>query len=171
MRIFILFIGLFLLPFLAQAQSSETLDPKFTNKINSIIDKSIPTISCERLKLKTSTPNLFLLDAREEKEYKISHLEDAIWVGYKTFDPKYVKDVPKDAIVVVYCSIGYRSEKIGERLKKLGYSKVYNLYGGIFEWANREYPLVNQDNKSTKTVHAYDRDWGKWVNKCEKVYK
>ena len=109
-----LFLLIVMLPILASAQ--QTLDPKFEKKIEGLIDHSVPVISCERLEKKMSTPNLYLLDAREKKEFETSHLEDAVWVGYNTFSPESLADVPKDGIVVVYCSVGYRSEKIGEKL-------------------------------------------------------
>ena len=151
-----LFLLLIIMPLLASAQ--QTLDPKFEKKIEGLIDHSVPVISCERLEQKMNTPNLYLLDAREKKEYETSHLKDAVWVGYNTFTAKNLAAVPKDGIVVVYCSVGYRSEKIGEQLKKLGYARVYNLYGGIFEWTNRTYPIVDQKNKKSSKVHAYDQD-------------
>lgn len=163
-----IFLPIFLMPLLLLAQ--QTLDPKFEKKIEELIEHSVPVISCERLEQKVNTPNLYLLDAREKKEYETSHLKDAVWVGYDTFSPERLTTVPKDGIVVVYCSVGYRSEKIGEQLKKMGYSRVYNLYGGIFEWTNRTYPLVNLQNEITTKVHAYNRDWGRWLNKGEKVY-
>lgn len=164
----ILFV-LIMLPVWAMTQ--QTLDPKFEKKIEGLIDHSITTISCDRLQQKLSTPNLYILDAREKKEYEVSHLKDAIWVGYNTFEAEQIEEVPKDAIVVVYCSIGYRSEKIGEQLKERGYSRVYNLYGGIFEWINHGYPLVDHQKKETLKVHAYSQEWGHWLQKGEKVYK
>ena len=49
----------------------------------------------------------------------------------------------KSDTIVLYCSIGYRSEKIGEKLVEMGYGHVFNLYGGIFEWVNRDLPVYN----------------------------
>ncbi len=147
-----------------------TLNPKFEQKIENLIQHSVPTITCERLNEKMSIPNLVLLDAREKKEFQTSHLKNAVWVGYKTFDKKQVAAVPKDAIVVVYCSVGYRSEKIGEQLKALGYNRVYNLYGGVFEWANRAYLLLNEQEQPTQSVHAYNKNWGRWLERGQKVY-
>lgn len=147
-----------------------TLNPKFEQKIEGLISHSIPTITCERLQKKLETPNLVLLDAREKEEFTTSHLKDAQWVGYTTFDRKQMEGINKDATIVVYCSVGYRSEKIGEQLKAMGYNKVYNLYGGIFEWTNRSYPLLNAQNQPTKAIHAYNKDWGRWLDKGNKVY-
>ena len=169
MKQLILFLLIGLMPFFVRAQ--QTLDPKFEKKIEGLINHSVPVISCERLEKKMSTPNLYLLDAREKKEFETSHLKNAVWVGYDTFSPENLASVPKDGIIVVYCSVGYRSEKIGAQLKTMGYARVYNLYGGIFEWVNRTYPIVDQKNEATSRVHAYDQDWGRWLNKGEKVYK
>jgi len=69
--------------------------------------------------------------------------------------------------MVVYCSIGYRSEKIGEKLLRLGYKNVYNLYGSIFEWANEKYQLVGSNGKTTNRVHSYNKSWSKWVTNEE----
>ena len=152
------------------ASAQPTLNPKFEQKIEGLISHSIPTITCERLQDKLNTPNLVLLDAREKKEYTTSHLKDAQWIGYNTFSKKQVEGVDKDAVVVVYCSVGYRSEKIAEQLKQMGYTKVYNLYGGIFEWTNRSYLLLDDKEKPTESVHAYNKDWGRWLDKGNKVY-
>jgi hypothetical protein len=65
----------------------------------------------------------------------------------------------------LYCSIGYRSEKIGEKLKDAGYTNVQNLFGSIFEWVNQELPVENSKDEIVKKVHTYNRLWGKWVDK------
>jgi hypothetical protein len=44
------------------------------------------------------------------------------------------------------------------------------MYGGIFEWVNNGYPIVNSAGP-TQRVHAFDRTWGVWLKKGEKVYK
>jgi rhodanese-related sulfurtransferase len=168
-KIKLLIAILLALPITIQAQN-KTLNPKFEQKIESLISKKVTTISCERLKERVTTPNLYILDAREKNEYEVSHLKDAKWIGYNKVNETILKTIPKDAIVVVYCSIGYRSGVIGEKLQKKGYQRVYNLYGGIFEWSNKGYPMVNQTEENTPKVHAYNKSWGQWVEKGEKVY-
>lgn len=157
------------LPITIQAQD-KTINPKFEQKVESLISKKVTTITCDRLKQKLETPNLYLLDAREQQEYEVSHLKGAKWIGYNKINEATLEDIPKDAIVVIYCSIGYRSGKIGEKLQAKGYQRVYNLYGGIFEWSNKQYPMFNEKDQQTPKVHAYNKSWGKWVEKGEKVY-
>lgn len=165
-----LFSTLLLIGISVCAWAQATLNPKFEQRIERLISHTIPTITCQRLQNKLNTANLVLLDAREKEEYNISHLPNAVWGGFNTFDEKHLKGISKDAIVVVYCSIGYRSEKIAEQLKNMGYSKVYNLYGGIFEWTNRSYPLLDEKENPTQSVHAYNKNWGRWLDKGNKVY-
>ena len=78
--------------------------------------------------------------------------------------------MPKDASIVIYCSVGVRSEKIGEKLIAAGYTNVKNLYGSIFEWVNEGNAVYNMNGKATNRVHAYSKTWGIWLKKGVKVY-
>lgn len=142
--------------------------------------RSIPYISVEELRQQQLNGGLVVLDSREIWEYEVSHLEGAICVGFDFFDASEIstsladgamKNLPLDTPIVVYCSLGIRSEEIGEKLKKAGYQNVRNLYGGIFEWKNNEYPILNSSEKETDSVHTFSKAWGKWLNKGIKVYK
>jgi rhodanese-related sulfurtransferase len=141
--------------------------PKVLEKLNS---KSVPYITVDELQ---SKENVVLLDSREIKEYNVSHIENAICVGFDHFDSKKstttIKN--KNTPIVVYCSIGVRSEKIGEKLLKLGYTNVYNLYGGIFEWKNEGGKVVTNQNKETEEVHTYNKEWSIYLKKGTKVYE
>lgn len=111
-----------------------------------------------------------LLDARAPAEYAVSHLENALLVGYDDFNIENVKDLDKKTPIVVYCSVGYRSEKVAEKLKQAGFTNVSNLYGGIFEWINQGNKVVDDSEKETNNVHAYNKTWGIWLSKGNKVY-
>jgi rhodanese-related sulfurtransferase len=141
--------------------------PKVLDKLNK---KTVPYITPEELK---SKKNYVILDSREAKEYQVSHLKKAIHVGYDKFNSKIVLDAVKDfeTPIVVYCSIGVRSEIIGEKLLKLGYKNVYNLYGGIFDWKNKEFKVENGDNKETDSIHTFNKNWSFYLKKGIKVYE
>lgn len=111
------------------------------------------------------------IDSREKREYEVSHIKNAIWVGYDDFDTTRLKGVAKDQQIIVYCAVGARSEKIANKLIADGYTHVYNLYGGVFEWINEGFPVFNPQGKQTVKVHAYSRTWGIWLTKGEKVYQ
>ncbi|TBN05416.1 rhodanese-like domain-containing protein [Hyunsoonleella flava] len=133
--------------------------------------ESIPYISVDTLQ--QIQHEVILLDSREEKKFETSHLKDAICVGYDFFNLDSVKQkLPnKDSKIVVYCSLGIRSEDVAEKLKKAGYKNVLNLYGGIFEWKNKDLEVVNENEKPTDSIHAFSKAWSKWLKKGVKVYE
>jgi len=130
---------------------------------------SVPYITVEELEKES---NLILLDTRKGEEFEVSHLRNAKWVGFREFDLKKVQtEIPNtETPLVVYCSIGVRSEKIGEKLQKAGYTNVKNLYGGIFEWKNQGLTVVDSLDNPTERVHAYSKYWGQLLTKGHKVY-
>lgn len=132
--------------------------------------ETIPYISVDSLK--NIQEQVTLLDSREEREFKTSHIKDAIYVGYDFFSLDSVQEkLPnKKSPIVVYCSLGIRSEDIAEKLKKAGYTNVLNLYGGIFEWKNNDLDVLNSKEKPTDSVHTFSKVWSKWLHKGIKVY-
>ena len=134
-------------------------------------NNSVPYISSQELSKLDN--NIILLDAREANEYEVSHLKNAIFVGFDKFDSNKTTEKLKDKNkkIIVYCSLGVRSEKIGEKLLKLGYTNVYNLYGGIFDWKNNNFAVVDSTNQITENVHAFSKSWGKYLTKGNKIYK
>ncbi len=150
------------------ALAQRTNNKAFGVMIDALLSESVPVITCRELK---KMPNAVLLDARQKKEFAVSHLPNARWIGYDDFELSRVSNVPKDAPVVVYCSVGYRSEKVGEKLRAAGFSNVKNLYGSLFEWVNQGNAVVDSTGRPTRRVHAYSRTWGIWLKGGDKVYE
>lgn len=152
--------------FFIAACAQESIDSSLKKYNNESVPYiSVPALSKER--------NVLLLDTRKKEEYDVSHLQNAIWVGHKEFSlDRVVMNIPdKKTAVVVYCSIGVRSENIGEKLMNAGYANVQNLYGGIFEWKNQGHPVFDPEGKETNKVHAFSKKWGKLLTNAEKVYE
>ena len=151
--------------FLLHSCSEITVD----GVLNTYNDGTVPYISVQEL---AKDENLIILDTREKEEYDVSRIPGAIWVGYKEFNLDQIKSklIKSDTSIVVYCSVGVRSEDIGENLLEAGYSDVRNLYGGIFEWKNKGNAVVDPTGQSTENVHAYSKYWGKLLTEANKVY-
>lgn len=165
MKQFIMATIFVLLAQITIAQTSQ--NPDFDKQLKDLLSFTIPTINCDDLN--KDIKKVILLDCREKTEYDISHLKGAIYVGYDNFKASSVANLDKDAAIVVYCSVGYRSERIGERLQRMGFKNVKNLYGSIFEWVNSGYPVVNAKGNTTK-VHGVDEEWAKWILKGEAFF-
>lgn len=145
-----------------------TTNPLYSAVLNGLLRESVPFVSVAQLRQPPAPP--VLLDAREAPEFAVSHLRGARLVGYDTFSLAAVRDLPKNAPIVVYCSVGARSEKVGAQLKRAGFTNVRNLYGGLFEWVNEGQPVVTAANQPTDRVHAYSLIWGIWLQRGQKVY-
>ncbi|TNE57322.1 MAG: rhodanese-like domain-containing protein [Bacteroidetes bacterium] len=157
-----------LLLFLAIAGYSQVKSGAYRLMLKTLLQHSVPETDVPSTV--KDYPSLVLLDAREPREYAVSHLKGAVQVGYDHFELDKLPKLDKNSRIVVYCSVGYRSEKIAEKLIQAGYKNVSNLYGGIFEWVNQGHSVYNAKGRTQK-VHAYDRTWGVWLNKGEKVYE
>jgi rhodanese-related sulfurtransferase len=114
--------------------------------------------------------SIVLLDTRERAEYDVSHIPGARWVGYDDFKTERLADLPKDTPLVTYCSVGYRSERIGDKLREAGFTNVHNLHGSIFKWVNEGYPLENAQGEPTDRVHGYSAKWSRWLKRGTVVY-
>lgn len=85
--------------------------------------------------------DLYLLDVRTLGEYQQARLDGArlIPIGQLV---KRLAEVPKDRPILVYCAVGSRSAQVVNYLARRGYPELYNLYGGIYSWAQKGYPVL-----------------------------
>ncbi len=117
--------------------------------------------------LSSDRPPPLLLDVRGAEEYAVSHLPNAVWADPDASADQVAPllDDPEQPIVA-YCSVGYRSSRLAERLRAAGY-EVSNLDGSIFAWANEGRRLVRTEGSEeipTDRVHPYDHEWGKLLD-------
>lgn len=163
---------IFLLPLFFAISLTGCGQKVFDKQLHLLYKKTVPLVQPAQVatELKQQKP-VVLLDIRSPAEYGVSHLPGAIFMDYTTFTPKMVKSIPKDVMVVVYCTVGVRSEKIGEKLQQAGFKNVRNMYGGILQWKNAGLPVVRGKNLTTDSVHTYNRYWGAWLTNGIKVYE
>jgi len=135
-------------------------------------DGSIEYISTDELaKLFSSDKNIQLLDTRSKEEFEVSFIKNALFVGYEDFElERYENQLDKDQPIIVYCSIGVRSEKIGEQLKAAGFKNIKNLRGGIFKWFNEAHKVVNENEQETNRIHGFNEKWSRFLKRGEVVY-
>ena len=97
-------------------------------------------------------PNTLLVDMRNHYESEIGHFDGAILPDVDSFreslpiiEKKFAKH-KKSKNIVMYCTGGIRCEKASAFLKYKGYEKVYQLDGGIIEYARQ----VDQEKINNK---------------------
>ncbi len=92
-----------------------------------------------------------IIDVRTTQEFSLGHIIDATNIDYysKDFADK-LNIVRKDVPIYVYCRSGGRSSSAADKMEKLGFTKVYNLLGGIGSWKSAGHEIVK--SKKGKTL-------------------
>jgi len=86
-----------------------------------------------------SDPDTFVLDTRNDYEYRTGSFARAVNPGTASFSelPDYVArnlDPRRHTKIAMFCTGGIRCEKFVPYLKQLGFEKVYQLDGGILNY-------------------------------------
>jgi len=110
--------------------------------------------------------DVYLLDIRSDEEWQVSRIEGAEYIEYHNFSLDAVSHIPKDALVILYCAVGWRSGRVGSTMRDAGFSNLQDLYGGILLWADEGRPMLN-DQGQARRVHGSQRRWGRWVQNPE----
>lgn len=127
----------------------------------------LPSTTPERLAARLAAPEPpLLLDARTPAEVAVSHLP-----GARRIDPDadaaglavVLGEVDPSREIVVYCSVGVRSARVAQRLRRAGFENVEALDGSIFRWANQGRPLVRA-REPVEVVHPYNAVWGQLLD-------
>lgn len=87
-----------------------------------------------------------IIDVRTPKEFSEGHLQNAVNIDYYSDDfSKNISGLNIQKPVYIYCRSGNRSVKSVTLFQKAGFTKIYNLDGGIIGWENLELPIEVQN--------------------------
>ena len=79
--------------------------------------------------------NIQLVDVRTPKEYKEEHIGNATNIDFNDTDFEVnVQKLNKNKRVYLYCRTGNRSAKAAEKMRALGFRKLYVLPVGMEGW-------------------------------------
>jgi len=88
-------------------------------------------ITIEELKNKVSQ-GAILIDVRSNQEYREGHLQGAINIPEFEINKEIQRKIPKkNQLIILYCQYGGRSRNAMKIMNKMGYTNIYNLYGGL----------------------------------------
>ncbi|KAF5075338.1 rhodanese-like domain-containing protein [Methanobacterium aggregans] len=95
-------------------------------------------VTCEEalkmIKENENNPNFVILDVRTPEEYAEDHFEGSKNVDYNSPDfINKLEGMDKNSTYIVYCRSGVRSRNAANSMSKVGYSKIYNVLGGIMD--------------------------------------
>ena len=86
---------------------------------------------------------MILLDTRVTSVWQTAHIEGSFTLPYYSDFDAIVTDLPKDVMVVAYCSCPRAAaEWVVEELRQREYEKTAVLYEGIYGWIKLGYPVM-----------------------------
>ena len=125
-------------------------------------------------RLRDDPSELMVFDTRPREEFDVGHLKQAIQVdpdlSAEEFERRFGPLV-NGKTLVFYCSVGYRSSQLLERvtplLRQRNVQSAANLRGGIFRWHNEGRPVFDAQGLTEK-VHPYSDYWGQLLTQDPK---
>ena len=91
-----------------------------------------------------------IIDVRTSQEFNSGHIIDATNIDFYSDDfTDKLKIVRKDVPIYVYCRSGGRSSSAADKMEKLGFTKVYNMIGGIGSWQSKGYETIKSKEVET----------------------
>ena len=133
-----LVIFLFALTFLGSCNSKTSDNDEVSGKV-----EEVDAVTFKNL---LASGNGIVLDVRTPEEVSQGIIADAYVIDiYQSGFEEKLQSLPKDKEVYVYCAVGGRSRQAADILLNNGFSKVYNLSGGIVDWKKNGFEVVKPD--------------------------
>lgn len=100
------------------------------------IQSITPDAAAEKL---NAEPETVILDVRTLPEFLHRRIEGAVNIPVQELTQRY-REVPVDKDIIVLCEHGIRSVSASQLLMQLGFTRIYNMLGGMSAW---EYDTVS----------------------------
>jgi rhodanese-related sulfurtransferase len=93
---------------------------------------------------KVTEAGIITLDVRTPGEFNEGHIEGAQLIDFQSGNfENEIATLDKSKTYAVYCRSGSRSGQAVKIMSDAGFTNLYNLNGGVIDWANAGLPLVN----------------------------
>ena len=106
---------------------------------SSAIDLSVTEFSA-----KVAEAGVITLDVRTPGEFADGYIQGARLIDFQSGNfENEIATLDKNATYAVYCRSGNRSGQAVKVMQDAGFTNVFNMNGGVIDWANAGLPLVN----------------------------
>jgi rhodanese-related sulfurtransferase len=100
-----------------------------------IINHDVTLANVAKAKALIQDSTVKILDVRTPQEFSQGHIKGAQLIPVYDLSNRIQELAPfKDRPILVYCHSGNRSTTASRILKKNGFTKIFNLQGGITAW-------------------------------------
>ena len=104
---------------------------------------TITVVSTQEMQALLKMGQVQLVDVRTPLEFKSGYIDNAQNIDFQS--PTFAQDIlelDKDKPVILYCRSGGRSAKCAEKLQQAGFTKIYDLEGGISRWKHEGLEVI-----------------------------
>lgn len=107
----------------------------------------------------TTKKDIQVLDVRTPGEFFSGHIKNALQADWnnKTEFERRIGFIDKNKPVYVYCLAGGRSAAAADKLRKAGYTNVYELSGGTNAWRAANKPLEGATTEKQMTADEFNK--------------
>jgi LPXTG-site transpeptidase (sortase) family protein len=117
---------------------------------------SVENISVgEVYEIMTGSGDYIILDVRTLEEFGQGHLEGAAHIPVNELEGR-LSELSKERPIIVYCKSGGRSSTAANLLIEKGYTRIYNMSGGITEWMSENYPIVIEGQEAVEEYEVME---------------
>ncbi|EGV43249.1 rhodanese-like domain-containing protein [Bizionia argentinensis JUB59] len=115
----------------------------FTSCKNKTENDAIKVVTSEEMQTLLEMDEVQLLDVRTPEEYAEGYIADFQNIDFlsPTFEQDILK-LDKDIPVILYCRSGTRSASCAQKMVDAGFTKIYDLQGGISKWEHDGHEIV-----------------------------
>jgi len=101
-------------------------------------------LSVTEFSAKIAEVGVITLDVRTPGEFAEGYIKGARLINFQSGNfENEIAALDKNATYAVYCRSGNRSGQAVKVMQVAGFTNVFNMNGGVIDWANAGLPLVN----------------------------
>lgn len=108
-------------------------------------NQQVEVITSDEMEMLLLSNSVQLIDVRSFEDFQDKHLKGAQSIVFDADFEENILKLDKSKPVAVYCRTGRRSKECSQVLKEQGFSKIYELEGGLEKWEHDDLLILKSD--------------------------
>ncbi|GGE42354.1 rhodanese-like domain-containing protein [Psychroflexus planctonicus] len=108
-------------------------------------NQQVEVITSDEMEMLLLSDSVQLIDVRSFEDFQDKHLKGAQSIVFDADFEENILKLDKSKPVAVYCRTGRRSKECSQVLKEQGFSKIYELEGGLEKWEHDDLLILKSD--------------------------